>query len=177
MADADYDWSFFDVYMDIRAPIEGVFDAWATAAGMERFFVRTWVASTSAGGERAGEERSEVGDSFTAAFHHPLEFAGRVLEAEAPGRFAFTFGPMQVAVTLHEHEGVTRVHVRQSNIATDPEGMVMQHMNCRSCWVYYLMNLKSVLEHGADLRDGDRPIADNIISIPFHDVESASSGG
>ena len=58
----------------------------------------------------------------------------------------------------------------QSNIPTEDTGRVESHLNCRSCWIYYLLNLKSVLEHGTDLRDADRP--DNIVSVHFEGGES-----
>ena len=49
MPTSTYDWSFFDVYMDIRTPIDIVYDAWATSGGMGSFFVRTWRTSRLSG--------------------------------------------------------------------------------------------------------------------------------
>jgi uncharacterized protein YndB with AHSA1/START domain len=173
-----YDWSSFDVHMDVNAPIETVYDAWATGRGMISFFTRTLTYRTADGRSREPDERAIAGDTYSLEFHHPSGFSGRVIDAESPHRFIFTFPDvMHVEVRLTEADGCTRVHLQQRNIATDPEGVVSQHLNCRSCWIYYLMNLKSVLEHGHDLRDVDRPIDDNIVSVSFRKTLTGASAG
>lgn len=170
-ADAGYDWSLFDVYMDIRASTERVFDMWATSAGMESFFVKTMTYRAPDGTTRAPRERAAPGDVYDLAFHHPFGFSGTVRHVESPQRFVFGFPEiMFVAVELSTVDDFTRVHLHQGDIPTTPEDMVMMHMNCRSCWVYYLLNLKSVLEHGHDLRDPERSLPDNIVGVPFHEA-------
>lgn len=164
-----YDWSQFDVYMDIRAPMERVFDAWATAAGMESFFARTMPYRAPDGAARAPTEHAAPGDSYDLTFHHPFAFSGTVMEIEPSRRFVFGFPEvMYVAIELSTVDEFTRIHLHQGEIPTTPDERVMMHMNCRSCWVYYLLNLKSVLEHDHDLRDGERGLPDNIIGVPFH---------
>jgi len=68
-------------------------------------------------------------------------------------RVSLTFGSMEVEVSFESVEGGTKVVLQQSGI----EDKVFSHMNCRSCWLYFMTNLKSVLEHGIDLRDHDHP--------------------
>ncbi len=40
------------------------------------------------------------------------------------------------------------------------------HLNCRSCWVFFLTNLKSVLENKYDLREQDPNLSD-CVSVHF----------
>ncbi|MBI93180.1 MAG: hypothetical protein CME05_08200 [Gemmatimonadaceae bacterium] len=68
-------------------------------------------------------------------------------------RVSLTFGSMEVEVSFESVEGGTKVVLQQSGI----EDKVFSHMNCRSCWLYFMTDLKSVLEHGIDLRDHDHP--------------------
>ena len=37
-----YDWSRFDVHMLVSGDRDTIYDCWATAAGMSRFFSRTF---------------------------------------------------------------------------------------------------------------------------------------
>ena len=37
---ASYDWSRFVVRININAPVQKLYDAWATRAGMEYYFLR-----------------------------------------------------------------------------------------------------------------------------------------
>ena len=162
-----YDWSVIDLFMDIRAAPKIVYDAWATAAGMRSFFARDFAYLDGAGKRRASTETALAGDAYELEFHHPLQLRGKVLQAEPPRRFVFSFPTvMTVRIELTPRSDGTRLHLHQGGISTDEEARVDQHLNCRSCWVYYLMNLKSVLEHGIDLRDDD-PLPDNIVSVHF----------
>lgn len=160
-----YDWTTFDVHMDIATDADIAYDHWATARGMESFFTREFRYSSPDGQPRGPEERAQPDDSYWLAFHHPSELRGTVLTAEPAKRFAFTFGDMRVDVAFVQCDRGVRIRLTQSNIPTDDTGRAQSHMNCRSCWVYYLLNLRSVIEHGHDLRDAGLP--DNPVSIHF----------
>ena len=61
--------------------------------------------------------------------------------------------------------GQVELRLEQTGCSTiDPE-RAWQHLNCRSCWGYFLTNLKSVLEHGTDLRDFETPELTDAVSI------------
>ena len=66
---------------------------------------------------------------------------------------------------MHDDVPSTLVRVHQFDIAGDDTGRAHGHLNCRSCWVYYLLNLRSVVAHGQDLRDANLP--DNPVGIEF----------
>lgn len=169
-----YDWSKFDVHMLVASDPATVYECWATARGMERFFAREFRFSDPEGRARQAGMHAESGDSYRLAFHHPSELEGRVLAAIPEECFAFTFGDMRVDVTFMPCERGTLIRLVQSDIPTDRRGNAESHLNCRSCWTYYLLNLRSVLEHGHDLRDDGLP--DNPVSIHFgsRSVETVS---
>ena len=165
MTETQYDWSRFDVHMPVAAEPAALYDWWATGQGMERFFAKRFRFTSSGGEARAPGARAEAGDSYWLAFHHPFELRGDVLEAVPGDRFAFTFGPMRVDVAFEPAERGALIRLTQSAIPIDAAGMAESHMNCRSCWIYYLLNLRSALEHGCDLRDDGLP--DSPVSIHF----------
>ncbi len=171
--DETYDWSQFEVNMLYSADQAAVFDAWSTSGGMESFFARRFNYKNTNSSERSPTEIAVGGDSYWLAFHHPSELEGKVLVSVPPHHFAFTFGQMQIDVHLHPHERGTHLQLIQTGIPTDENGKSSSHLNCRSCWIYYLLNLRSVLEHGHDLRDVDLP--DNPVSIHIpHDFFGGS---
>ena len=53
----------------------------------------------------------------------------------------------------------TLVSLHQSLIPSDERGKVMGHLNSRSCWAFYMTNLKSVILTGTDLRETEKEIA------------------
>ena len=62
---------------------------------------------------------------------------------------------MNVRIDLLDTGSAVRVHLRQYEIPDSEEDRVMNHLNCRSCWLFFMTNLVSVLQSGRDLRDID----------------------
>ena len=60
---------------------------------------------------------------------------------------------MHVDVYFRVLDNQTEVQLIQSKIPDTPEGRVLGHLNCRSCWTFFMTNLSAVLDHGKDLRD------------------------
>ncbi len=170
----DYDWSCFDVHMSIATDRRSAYDCWATSGGMERFFARRFKYTKPDGVDRRANACAEVDDAYWLEFHHPSELKGKILATRPGEHFAFTFGDMRVDVTFTPNDRGTLIRLTQSSIPTDDTARADSHLNCRSCWVYYLLNLRSVVEHGHDLRDDGLP--DNPVSIHFG-AHTSSEGG
>lgn len=82
-----------------------------------------------------------------------LNISGHVIESAENELFSFTFGKLfEVSITIKEVEGRTLLTLHQK-YATGAEKNDFAHINCCTCWVFFLTNLKSVLEHGIDLRE------------------------
>lgn len=151
--DRPYDWSRFEVHDYYDAPAREVFRAWATAGGLCRFFLEEARHASPAGRERAPGEAARPGDRYHWRWRHGPGIEGEFLGVDEDRLVAFTFGGMEVRVRPVPVDGGTRLDLEQTGIETDDAGRVRGHLNCRSCWVFFLTNLKSVLHHGHDLRD------------------------
>lgn len=82
-----------------------------------------------------------------------LEISGEVLESIKNETFAFTFGSnFNVTITLSGSRGRTKLKLFQKYNLNTPEND-FAHINCCVCWVFFLTNLKSVIEHSIDLRE------------------------
>lgn len=162
-----YDWSQFHVRMYYLAPLETVFRCFSTAAGLESFFIRKAVLTAPDGTRRGPEEPFQGGDTYHWTYVHDFAHGGEILEVEPDRLVRFTFGTMEVAVRFRDVGEATEVDLHQTNCATEDPDRAWQHVNCRSCWIYFLTNLRSVLGGGRDLRDHEHPSWNDSVSIGF----------
>jgi hypothetical protein len=149
------------------APLEEVFRRFSTAAGLESFFIHQATHIAPDGTQRASDEPAQSGDDYHWTYVHDFAHGGRFEQVE-PGRLVrFTFGPMMVDIHFRDLGEATEVDLHQTNCATvDPE-RAWQHLNCRSCWIYFMTNLRSVLAGGPDIRDHQHPNWNDSVGIGF----------
>ena len=160
-----YDWSEFHVHMLYLAPLDEVFKRFATAAGLESFYIGEAKHTAPDGTRRERDALVQTGDTYHWTYLHDFAHGGTWLEVVPNRLVRFTFGTMEVAVRFHEVEGATAVDLHQTGCATEDPDRAWQHVNCRSCWIYFFTNLRSVLANGTDLRDRDRPQWNDSVSI------------
>ncbi|MCA9756468.1 MAG: SRPBCC domain-containing protein [Candidatus Eisenbacteria bacterium] len=160
-----YDWSQFEISMYFARPREELFRVWATARGLESFFIQTAEHSSPDGEVRARDEVVHSGDSYRWKYVHDFRGQGTFTRVDPNERVQFTFGHMTVDVTFRDVDDGTEVHLHQSGCAIDDPDRAWQHLNCRSCWVYFLTNLRAVLHQGIDLRDHEHPDRNDSVSI------------
>ena len=163
-----YDWTSFSLHMYYQVEPTLVYRAWATAEGLASFFIRTATFLTPDGEPRASDALTAANDRYRWAWHHDFQLEGSILAAEPDRHLQFTFGsPMAVAITLYRVADGTLLKLEQTGI---PDATAMQrahsHLNCRSCWTFFLTNLKSVLEHDIDLREKE-PHRSDCVGIEF----------
>ena len=162
-----HDWRAFDLYLYIAAPREAVMNRWRSAAGLESFFIADAVFRDEVGDECGHDEPVQAGDAYTWRSIHDFKMKGSIIEASAE-RVAFTFGShFRCEVGAVAQGGGTLLHLRQSGMRDKPEERLQGSLNCRCCWIYFLITLKSQLENGVDLRDHDPATAD-AISVNFN---------
>lgn len=160
-----YDWTQFHVHMYYLAPIDEVFGKFATPAGLESFYVERATFTAADGTARAPDEPVRAGDRYHFDYVHDYAHGGEVLAVERPRFVQFTFGPCEVAIRLGEVDGATEVDLHQTGCPTEDPERAWMHLNCRSCWVYFMTNLRSVLAGGPDVRDFDHPEWNDSVSI------------
>ena len=90
---------------------------------------------------------------------------GKIMQANGKDFLQFSFGKAgYVSVTIKEETGESMIELVQDEIPTDEEGQVYYHLGCTKGWLFYLTNLKSILEGGPDLRNKKMELTDVINS-------------
>jgi len=152
-----HDWSRFTVRIDVNTPVEKLYKAWATRAGMEYWFLRLSEYKKPDGSLRSNDELVETGDSYKWLWHgwpdDTVEH-GQVLDCNGKDFFKFSFGKAgNCSVRIYKEQNETIVELVQDEIPTDEHGMQYWHVGCKTGWTFYLANLKSLYEGGIDLRN------------------------
>ncbi len=154
-----HDWSQFTLKLPIKAHQQEIYDAWTIPSGLENWFLRQ--ADFTAMDDTARDKHQPVTttDTYVWRWHgYPdtVTETGTVLAANGKDFFQFTFGIAgTVSVRIKAIEGETVVELTQDQIPTDEESKVKFHIGCQGGWLFYLTNLKSLLEGGIDLRNKD----------------------
>ena len=148
-----YDWSRFEIVFYYDQPVDAVFRAWATPSGLESFFIENASFFTGQGRQRSADEQIETGDAYRWRWRQPHALEGTVLEVLPDRLISLTFGSMSVTLRFTTAGDQTEVHLLQTGISDTADGQVFGHLNCRSCWIFFMTNLKCVLSTGVDLRD------------------------
>jgi uncharacterized protein YndB with AHSA1/START domain len=156
-----YDWSSFTKSITIKSNAEKLYTAFATKDGMESWFLRSCEFKHPGGTLLTGEEPVKQDDEYTwmwDGYPDEVNEHGKILKANGRDLFEFTFNAnasnnMIVEVNIKEEHEECMVSLRQYNIPTDEAGKTNFHLGCAEGWIFYLANLKSILEGGIDLRN------------------------
>jgi hypothetical protein len=152
-----FDWSRFAVRINVAAPTGVLYNAWATRAGIEHWFLRVSEYKEPGGRLRGPAERVEKGDEYRWLWHgwpDDVVELGTILDCNGADWIRFSFGKAgDCSVTITQEEKETIVELAQENIPTDDQGKQQWHIGCKTGWTFYLANLKSLLEGGIDLRN------------------------
>lgn len=154
---SDYDWSRFAVRININAPMDKLYRAWATRSGMESWFLRLSEYRRPGGAAREMDEPVDQGDAYSWLWHgYPDETVeyGNVLDCNGRDLFKFSFGKAgNCTVKIYSENEERIVELIQESIPTDEQGRHNWHLGCKTGWTFYLANLKSICEGGLDLRN------------------------
>ncbi len=162
----NYDWTLFKKRINIKASIAQVYKMWATPAGLEEWFLRNADYMSKENICRNAKEDIVVGDNFCWRWHgwpDSTTEKGEVLEANGKDFLKFTFGQegaegMICSVKIFTEENETICELLQENIPVNEKGMTHYHIGCMTGWLFYMTNLKSILEGGIDLRNKNEKI-------------------
>lgn len=93
---------------------------------------------------------------------------GKILDVVENSYVSFTFGKKEPGSTedvivdiffSSDSAGRTKIELHQKNIADSGYGHVHYNLSCMTGWCYFLINLRSVLESGYELREKDKETA------------------
>ena len=161
----DSKWSSFKVTGDYNTDIRSLYEAWATPAGLEKWFLRQADFYAIAGRMREPEEFIMKEDTYEWYWHgwdDTTSEKGEILEANGTDLIKFTFAKDNiVTVEFSSRNGVSIVQLTQENIALEGDPSKNLFVHCQTGWVFYFANLKSVLEGGVDLRNKKLEVSSN----------------
>jgi uncharacterized protein YndB with AHSA1/START domain len=151
------EWNRFAVRINVDAPIEKLYHAWATREGMEYWFLRLSEYKKPDSSLRGNNEFAVKGDTYTWLWHgyddDTVEH-GSILECNNRDLFKFSFGKAgNCTVRIYEEKGEKIVELVQDEIPTDEDSRHYYHVGCKTGWTFYMANLKSLYEDGIDLRN------------------------
>lgn len=155
MSDQAYSWDRFRLEVFIRCQPEQAFQAWGSSQGIKAWF-RNDVRVNRNGAEVIGPISFRAGDEIQWADYEGQDLApSKILEVRENTFIKQTFDSKSVVLTneFKRLEGGTLLTLTQENMPTDPNGIAAWHLTCCAGWTFFLTNLKSVLEHGTDLRE------------------------
>lgn len=152
-----YNWKQFTRRIPIQAPAKSIYDAWTTQQGLESWFLRQATFADSSGAARGRNSRIETGDRYTWIWHgydDSVKEEREILEVNGWDKLQFSFsGGCIVTVTIKSESGETLCELVQDMPMEDPARRQAYFIDCGNGWTFYLANLKSILEGGADLRN------------------------
>jgi len=158
-------WSSFKVTGDYNTDVRSLYEAWATPAGLEKWFLRKADFYAIAGRLREPEEFILKEDTYEWNWHGWDDSTcekGEILEANGADMIKFTFAnDNMVTVQISSRNGVSIVELTQENIALEEDPSKNLFVQCQVGWTFYFANLKSVLEGGIDLRNKKLEVSSN----------------
>jgi uncharacterized protein YndB with AHSA1/START domain len=153
----DYNWSTFTKRIPIKAGKEAIYNAWTTQAGLESWFLREAYFTTQDGVARNYSEQVKAGDKYKWLWHGYDDSAleqNEILEVNGTDLLKFSFsGNCIVTVRIKEEAGETICELTQQMPMDDEKEQRYFYIECGKGWSLYLLNLKSILEGGLDLRN------------------------
>jgi len=153
----------------IKAPIEKLYNCWATKAGIESWFLKNAEYHYGYGSRREADENIEVGDSYVWEWYNwNGQEKGNILQANGKNFIEFSFAEVsKVSVHLEDKGNAVLVTLQQYEIPTDEKSKMDIYTDCTNGWTFWLANLKAYLEHGVLLNEiefdlTDEPMAGHV---------------
>ena len=159
-----YDWTKFVLRLPVEKDVQTIYHAWSTKEGLEKWFLRQADFFSPDGKLKSIPSK---GDSYHWLWYgYPDSvFEKRiVLDANGKDFFKFKFtGECIVSIRLKEDANQTIIELTQENIPADENPETHLYIQCQKGWTFYMTNLKSVYEHGIDLRNKNQNL-ENVIT-------------
>ncbi|APG59139.1 SRPBCC family protein [Christiangramia salexigens] len=157
------DWTTFKVEVPIKADPQRIKDAWSTQETLEKWFLKSAEFTTPKAKRRERNEKIHPGDIFLWRWHGWPDATlenGEIIYPEKDEFLRFIFGKTgTVGVSVLTKNDQTILSLVQENIPEDERSRMDYHVGCKTGWTFYLLNLKSFLLGGPDLRNKDASLS------------------
>jgi uncharacterized protein YndB with AHSA1/START domain len=152
-----YNWKQFTKRIPLNAPAKAVYDAWTTQQGLESWFLRLSQFTRPDGSIRPKNSHVEKGDKYKwlwFGFDDSAFEENEILSVNGWDQLQFSFsGGCIVTVSIKQENGIVICELVQDMPMDDEELQKGFYIECGSGWSFYMVNLKSILEGGPDLRN------------------------
>lgn len=149
----ELDWTTFTRRVYIKKDLPTVFNKIATRKGIEEWFLSE-AKFFEDGKEKDHEKILSQGDTYIWSWYGTdFTSEGEIYEVNENKSIAFSFLGCRVDIGLTEEKDELLLELTQSEIATDEASKMNYYVECTRGWTTYLLNLKSILEGGIDLRN------------------------
>jgi uncharacterized protein YndB with AHSA1/START domain len=157
----EYNWSSFTKRVNINSSIADVYAMCSTPAGFEKWFLRLAEFKNKDGIILKPNDGIETGQTYRWLWYgwdDCVQENGNILEINGKDVVKFTFGQegapdMVCTFKMYEEENETILEITQDNIPTDEHAKTNYHIGCMTGWSFFMVNMKSILENGYDLRN------------------------
>ena len=150
-------WSKFTITADFNTDARSIYEAWATPAGLEKWFLRKAEFYAIVGRLREPHEfilKEDTYEWYWHGFDDSNVEKGEVLEVNSIDYLKFSFSEESiVTVNISTKNGLAIVELTQENIPEQSDLVQNLYVRCQIGWTFYLANLKSIIEGGVDLRN------------------------
>ncbi len=161
----DDKWTSFKVTGDYNTDIRSLYEAWATPAGLEKWFLRKADFFALLRRLREPEEfimKEDVYEWYWYGWDDSTCEKGQILDANGTDFLKFTFAKDNiVSLSISSRNGVSIVELVQENIALEQDPSKNLFVQCQTGWLFYMANLKSILEGGVYLRNKKLEVSSN----------------
>lgn len=162
-----YDWSSFRLRIPVKARPDQLFQKWTSQNELETWFLRQALFTKPDGNPKSTTEIVAVNDRYQWLWHgwpDDVVENGEILQMDHH-LLQFSFGKAgHVTVRVFTENGHTMLELFQDEIPVDEDSRSLYHLGCSKGWVFYLANLKSIIEGGPDLRNKELALKDVINS-------------
>lgn len=150
-------WSSFTVNLPLDQSKDRIIDAWLTQKELEKWFLKLAEFKTRNGEIRKKEEVIQPGDQYRwqwFGWPESVEEHGEILKPQDDEFLRFIFGKSgTVSVKVVTENNQTIIRLIQENIPVDEHSKMNFYVGCKTGWTFYMLNLKSILQGGPDLRN------------------------
>lgn len=162
------EWSKFKLRVNIKTKPQEAYAAWITSEALESWFLRKAIFTDPQGKVRDKNSVVQAGDSYEWYWHgYPDSILekGTVLKTNGKDVFSFTFSMgCPVTISIYPESDETIVELVESDLPTDQETILKHFVGDSKGWIFYMVNLKSILEGGLDLRNKKTELTNVITS-------------
>ncbi len=150
------DWTSFEQFIAIQSDAQTVYDYWTKPELLTKWFLSDAIFKNESGKILGMGDSAQSGCFYEFDWHvwQNCTESGKVIKANGKDEFSFSFaGDCIVKIKIEVIGNHVKLTLKQSNIPVDDESKVQKRLGCHAGWLFYLVNLKSVLEGGLDLRN------------------------